>query len=188
MKRVLGLAVAAAISVGAAGSAVAQNMMFGGEEDAAFAGELWQAMTDAGLVGPGATLAAPYEGTEPHGFQLATTIGSATVGGHEGVLVIKKNFGPAGVTRDEVLAAPDKHLGAITVMFKRPGYDPETGDWFYAKYLPDGSLDKNPKGMMLAGLVGKNADAGCIACHQNADGDDYLFVTNADLSGFSMMK
>ena len=66
-------------------------------------------------------------------------------------------------------------------MFQREeGYDPETRDWFYAKYLPDGSMDENPMGMALAGLVGKGADAGCIACHQGA-GDDYLFTTDAML-------
>jgi hypothetical protein len=37
-------------------------------------------------------------------------------------------------------------------------------------------LDKNPKGMALAGKIAKGSDAGCIACHVGADGDDYLFV------------
>ncbi len=47
------------------------------------------------------------------------------------------------------------------------------------KYLPDGALDKNPKGMSLAGRVGKGADAGCIACHLGAGGEDYVFTTDA---------
>ncbi len=68
---------------------------------------------------------------------------------------------------DDVIADPDRHLGAVTVMFQRDeGYDPETNNWFWVKYLPDGTLDQNPAGMVLAGLVGKDADAGCIACHQ----------------------
>ena len=62
--------------------------------------------------------------------------------------------------------------------------DTSTGDWFYAKYLPDGSLDQNPNGVALAGLVGKNAEAGCIACHQNA-GENYLFTTEAELPAFT---
>jgi hypothetical protein len=74
---------------------------------------------------------------------------------------------------------PSKHLGAVTVMFKREdGYDADNQNWFWAKYLPDGSLDKNPKGMQLAGRVAKGADAGCIACHSTAEGDDYLFTSN----------
>ncbi len=69
-----------------------------------------------------------------------------------------------------------KYLGAVTVMLKRPGYDPETQDWFWAKYLPDGSLDKNPAGMLLAGKVAKGKPAGCIACHSAAPGGDMMFL------------
>ena len=57
-------------------------------------------------------------------------------------------------------------------------YDPDNQNWFWAKYLPNGSLDKNPKGMQLAGRVAKGADAGCIACHAGADGGDYMFLKN----------
>jgi len=39
-------------------------------------------------------------------------------------------------------------------------------------------LDKNPKGMQLAGRVAKGAEKGCIACHGSAPGDDYLFTTD----------
>ena len=50
-----------------------------------------------------------------------------------------------------------KHLGAVTVMFRREaGYDAQNKNWFWAKYLPDGSLDKNPNGMQLAGRVAKS--------------------------------
>lgn len=177
-----------ALLVGAAGGAAgAQDAMFGTEADRDYAAALWQEMVDNGLVGPEAPVVLPYGGSEPHGFQLTTLFDTATVDGHEGVLVIKNNYGPAGVSGDEVLADPDGHLAAITVMFKRAdGYDDETGNWFYAKYLPDGSLDRNPADMALAGLVGKNADAGCIACHQGA-GPDYLFTTDADLSAMAGM-
>jgi hypothetical protein len=62
-------------------------------------------------------------------------------------------------------------------MFRREaGFDSDNQDWFWVKYLPDGTLDKNPKGMALAGKIAKGSDAGCIACHVGADGDDYLFV------------
>jgi len=39
--------------------------------------------------------------------------------------------------------------------------------------------------LQLARLVGKDAEAGCIACHQNAGGGNYLFTTDADLSAFT---
>ncbi len=77
-----------------------------------------------------------------------------------------------------MLADPGKHLGAITVMFRREaGYDEDNQNWFWVKYLPDGSLDKNAKGMALAGMVAKGADVGCIACHSGDE--DYLFTTDA---------
>jgi hypothetical protein len=164
-----------------AGAATAQEMMpFGGDEDTGYAAELWAAMEARGLVGENMIQAFPYEGTDPHGMMLETFYTRATVDGHTGTLVVKRNYGPAGVEAEQVLAEPGKHLGAITVMFRREkGYDPDNQDWFWAKYLPDGSLDRNPKGIALAGRVAKGMDAGCIACHAGAGGDDYIFTTDA---------
>ncbi|SDF08270.1 cytochrome P460 family protein [Limimaricola pyoseonensis] len=166
-----------------AGPVLAQDMpMFGGEEDQAYAGQIWTAMEEMHLAGEGMIMSFPYPGTDPHGMMLETFYTMATIDGHSGALVVKRNYGPEGVSVDEVLGAPAEHLGALTIMFQREaGYDDETGNWFYAKYLPDGALDQNPDGVALAGLVGKNADAGCIACHQNAGGDDYLFTTDAEM-------
>ena len=80
---------------------------------------------------------------------LETFYTTATVDGHSGDLVVKRNFGPEGVSALEVLADPEKHLGAVTVMFRREaGYDADNGDWFWVKYLPDGSLDKKTKELM----------------------------------------
>jgi len=142
------------------------------------AAELGPELNDMNLAGDGMMRTFPYEGVAPHGMMLETLYTEATVGGHTGDLVIKRNYGPEGVTGDEVLSNPDKHLGAVTVMFRREaGYDADNADWFWAKYLPDGSLDKNPKGMSLAGRVAKGADQGCIACHTGA-GEDMLFTTD----------
>ncbi len=169
-------------TAGLATLALAQEDMapFGTEADTAYAGDLWTAMSEMHMVGAGAVMSFPYPGTDPHGMMLETFYTEATVDGHTGTLVVKRNYGPEGVTVDEVLGDPAGHLGAVTVMFQREdGYDPETNNWFWAKYLPDGTLDRNPNDMALAGLVGKNADAGCIACHQNAGGEDFLFTTDA---------
>jgi len=155
---------------------------FGTEDDVTYAAELWQDMVEAGLAGDGAVQALPYEGLEPHGLMLETFYTRATIDGHEGALVIKRNYGPAGVTADEVLSDRMGHLAAVTIMYRRAeGYDEETGNWFYAKYLPDGTVEPNPAGVPLAGLVGKGGDAGCIPCHANAGGGDYLYTTDADL-------
>ena len=82
-------------------------------------------MNDLDFAGPDMIRTFPYEGIPPHGKMLETLYGSATIDGHEGALVIKRNYGPEGVSPEQVLSAPDTHLGAVTVMFKREdGYDP----------------------------------------------------------------
>ncbi|TMM54350.1 cytochrome P460 family protein [Sulfitobacter sabulilitoris] len=159
------------------------QQLAGTEADKSYAAELWARMEALGLTGDSAIQAFPYQGVEPHGLMLQTFYTRTTIDGHTGALVVKRNYGPEGVSVDEILSNPDDHLGSITVMFQREAdYDPETGNWFWAKYLADGTLDQNPAGMALAGLVGKGAEAGCIACHQDAGGGDYLFTTDADLT------
>ncbi len=161
----------------AGGAVLAQDMPFGTDTDADYAAQLWSQMEDIQMVGDGMVRSFPYEGIAPHGMMLETFYTTATVGGHTGDLIVKRNYGPEGVGVNEVLADPDKHLGAVTVMFRREaGYDSDNADWFWAKYLPDGSLDKNPKGMRLAGRVAKGMDAGCIACHSGAE--DYVFTSD----------
>jgi len=174
-------ALALALIGGLTISASAQDMApFGTPEDAAYAVQIWNAMQDQKLAGPDSIYSFPYEGTDPHGMMLETFFSNATINGHTGDLIVKRNYGPEGVTADELLADPEKHLGAITVMFRREaGFDTENKDWFWVKYLPDGTLDKNPKGVELAGKVAKGADVGCIACHVAADGDDLVFLSNA---------
>jgi len=167
-----------ALCVGSAAFAQTMPAPFGTPEDTAYAKLIWQVLQADKLVGPGMIRTKPYEGTDPHGMMLETLYTTATINGHEGDLIVKRNFGPAGVSADEVLREPWKHLGAYTVMYRREaGFDPEDKDWFWAKFLPDGSLDKNPKGMELAGKVAKGMDQGCISCHQGA-GDDMVFTTD----------
>jgi len=172
------------VGVALAAPVAAQDAMpFGSDEDTAYAAAIWDSMLQTNLAGEDIMISFPYPGTDPHGFLLETFYTQATINGHTGALVVKRNYGPLDVSEDEVIADPKGHLGAITIMFEREaGYDEATQNWFYAKYLPDGTLDVNPKGMELAGLVGKDADAGCIACHQNAGGDDYIFTTDARLT------
>jgi len=162
-----------------AGQAMAQDAPFGTDADIAYSKLLWEVMVSEKLAGEGAIQSFPYEGVEPHGMMLETFYTTATVDGNEGTLIVKRNYGPEGVEVEQVLGDPAKYLGALTVMFRREaGYDADNKDWFWVKYLPDGTLDKNPKGMQLAGRVAKGADAGCIACHVTADGGDYVFTTD----------
>lgn len=151
---------------------------FGGEDDTAYADRLWQAMAQSNLVGDGALMSSPYTGQHPHGAVLDTIYTSLRVGGNEDTLIVKRNYGGEGVSKQAVANDPGSYLKAVTVMYKRPGYDPDNSNWFWAKYLPDGSLDTNPKGMKLAGKVAKGMPKGCIACHSGAPGGDMVFTSD----------
>jgi len=177
MKRYIAAGVTALVL--GVGATSAQDAPFGTEADAEYARLLWEVMEASNLAGENAIRTFPYEGVAPHGMMLETFYSKADVNGHSGDLIIKRNYGPEDVTIEDVQADPGKHLAAITVMFRREaGYDADNMDWFWVKYLPDGSLDKNPAGMQLAGRVAKGADAGCISCHDAAPGDDYMFTTD----------
>ncbi len=166
--------------VGMGGAALAAGgPPFGDKASVSYSKALWSAMKAARLVGADSIRTRPYEGSEPHGAILETLDTSLTVKGHKGALIIKKNFGPAGLSIEDAANDPAKHIKAITVMFKREkGYDSENKDWFWVKYKPNGSLHMNPKKIMLAGRIAKGADKGCIACHKGADGKDMVFNTN----------
>ena len=171
---------AAGLLAGCASSKMAMDSMdsapFGGPDSVKYSQQLWSAMAKAGLVGPGSLQGTPYTGQHPHGAILDTIDTTLRVGIHSGAVIVKRNYGGEGVSKSAVADDPDKYLKAVTVMYKREaGYDGDNANWFWAKYKPDGSLDKNPKGMQLAGRVAKGMPAGCIACHKAAPGGDYVF-------------
>ncbi len=127
------------------------------------------------LVGKQATFSTPYKGTHPRGAILDTIDSEAWVNGHKDKVIIKRNYGGKGITKQAVANNPNQYLKAVTVMYKRKGYDAATKDWFWVKYSPTGNILKNPKGMALAGMVGKGGTKGCIACHKAAPGGDFVF-------------
>jgi len=112
-----------------------------------------------------------YEGSSPHGAYLKMYLNRTAAGRPNelphGSIIIKENYAEDGET-----------LMAITVMYRSEGYNPSAGDWYWAKYNPDGSVAVSPpdKGsMQLSGRV-----KGCIACHGDgaADGDFVFFNDN----------
>ncbi len=176
-RNLMGLILIALLVVSPAVDAQDSAPKFGLPDDIAFAAQLWQALRDARLVGPRSIVAQPYEGTTPHGVILMTIDSEVTVGGREAPVIVKKNYMGENISIESVATNPNLFLGAITVMFRRePGYDKENQDWFWVKYKADGTLDKNPKGMQLAGRVAKNPDDACLGCHIAAPGDDYVFL------------
>jgi hypothetical protein len=151
---------------------------FGGEADVKYAKDLWTSMINESYAGKDSIMSQPYTGQHPHGAILDTIQGPINISGRLHHIIIKRNYGGPGVSKETVANDPEKYLKAITVMLKRPGYDADNKDWFWAKFLADGSLDKNPKGMMLAGMVAKGKPKGCIACHTAAPGGDMVFTSD----------
>jgi len=149
---------------------------FGGKEDVAFASKLWEAMKGYDTWPLKSDF---YAGGAPHGKVLRMYYNVVHVGEAHYHVIIKDNFGGEGVKPEIVAKSPAKYLAAVTVMVQRkPGYDPENNDWFWAKFNPDGSVAPNDKGMALAGRVAKGMPKGCIACHSEAEGKDYLFLND----------
>lgn len=74
-----------------------------------------------------------------------------------------------------------EHRAAAALLFRRAdglrmAYAAEAGNWFWAPYLPGGSLGQTPDGTPIAGRAW-----GCISCHSSAEGADCLFPRNANL-------
>jgi len=49
-------------------------------------------------------------------------------------------------------------------MYKVAGYNPGAGDWFWAKYSPQGKADKFGK------------PSGCVGCHVTRAKNDFILV------------
>lgn len=87
----------------------------------------------------------------------------------EGSIIIKRNY----------QSEAEEDYDSVTLMQRREaGYSPEAGDWFWAKYNPDGTVQENADGDPLAGQIGLGAAMGCIPCHGTAEGDDYVFLND----------
>lgn len=159
-------------AAGAAGTYAAEPPGAAGEanEDVAHAQKMWQEIKEYTTWSEPDGFAGWQEGKSPHGAILRYRVNDVAERDLEadGAVIVKANY----------TERSDEALESLTVMQKRAGYDPQTGDWFYAKFSPQGAVMANPQGMKLAGLVGKNKGEGCIACHAKADGDDYLFMND----------
>ena len=111
-----------------------------------------------------------YEAQSPHGAMLKMYLNRNAAGHPSEIpnasIFIKENYGPDGTT-----------LMAITVMYKTNGYNPDAGDWYWVKYLPDGKVDRKETPNGAVKLAGK--PTGCIECHAGAEGDDYVFFNDS---------
>jgi len=170
------VAVVALFCVGILMQATADQMPFSGKEDVQFANKVWAVIGDRNEW---KMTSKYYPGESPHGNFLRMYSNMVTIDDKPYHIIVKDNFGGADATSSSVNRSPDKYLAAVTIMLQREeGYDSDNNDWFWAKYMPNGDLDKNPKGMQLAGRIAKGMDVGCIACHASAEGNDYIFTND----------
>ena len=101
-----------------------------------------------------------YQGDDPHGALLTTYLNPAAFEALDnkagvlpnGAIVVKENY------------TPGSELAAITVMYKRTGYNPDHNDWFWLKVLADGTVEK--EGMVM----------GCQECHGDVKDNDYIWT------------
>ena len=66
----------------------------------------------------------------------------------------------------------------ITVMYRSKGADPQHGDWYWLKYLPDGSIARTPEKEGKKAIAGKVAS--CIECHSKAGGKDLVYSNDPE--------
>lgn len=139
----------------------------------AFAGEVTKPAAEGRAVWDYITKADPYQqwplfpgkdklytGRHPHGAFLTTYVSSDA----EGAIAAKKGILPNGSFVVKENYSPEKKLAAVTVMYRVQGYDSEAGDWYWAKYAPDGKVLKDGKVQ------------GCIQCHQAVINNDWIFT------------
>jgi hypothetical protein len=144
MKRTLILLLAAALILTFAGLSLAisvsnDNESSGGEGGLTNGANMWKYITKEKpytkwKLWPGTEKM--YEGTQPHGAFLTTYV---TKGARKVIEKKKGKFSQSAIIVKENYM-PDKTLAAVTVMYKAIGYNPEAGDWFCAKFKPDGTV------------------------------------------------
>lgn len=101
-----------------------------------------------------------YPGKSPHGKFLKLYANDAAIQAAkagkpmpDGAILVKENY-----------AEDKKTLMAVTPMYKVAGFNPDAGDWFWAKYGADGDIQAagTPKG--------------CINCHRVKQNQDWIFT------------
>ena len=170
MKRMSAAVIAISLFILGGGPITVSAEPFGSPEDVKFSKQLWKALTDARLVGDRSVTAMPYEGSV-HKTILITLDSTVRVGGRTGAVIVKRMFQGEGVSVRKVIDDPTSNLKIVAVMYKREkGYDPDNKDWFYTKYNPDGSPQKNKNGVLMTGRATQ-----CIGRHRSASGGDYVY-------------
>ena len=144
--------------------------------DTAFAMNLWQALRDARLVGENVVQSHAYPGQHPHGAVLQNLYATLDVSGEATEVIVNRGYAGKGISVQAVHNSPARYLRNIAVMSRATGLDTASNDWFWASYLPDGSLLQSDDGLPLAGRGGtSDRVTRCVDCHRSAPGADSVF-------------
>ena len=156
-----------------------QKLGYGFSSDVNLAKKLWRSMRKNRLVGEKRINVHAFEGKEPHGAIQQSYAVDIVVNKRRARVIVKANHIGKDITEQDVYDEPNRYLKDYTVMFRhKTGYDPENNDWFWVKYSPDGTIDKGPTGVAIAGRVGKKTKIGCIGCHRVFGGEDLEVLTS----------
>lgn len=139
---------------------VAACASLGTPEDQESAGSLWQEMEGHRQWGFFDGHVGMQKGHGPHGDYVVTYINDLAQSNQAsppfGSILVKENYG----SEDE------SSLDSYTVMKRIEGYDPENGDWFWARFSSKGKLTHSGKVSM------------CSDCHFDAGDDDFVFLND----------
>lgn len=111
---------------------------------------------------------APPRKDSPHG--VSTTYANKTAAADPTVLP----YGSILVRED--YDSQGKRTG-INVMYRVKGADPTNNDWYWFRYLEDGSMARTSPAEGNRAMAGKVAS--CIECHRKAAGNDLVFANDA---------
>ena len=111
------------------------------------------------------------KGESPHGELTKTYLNKVAAEDFEklplGAVLLTENY-----DKDK------KTLKDITVMYRSKSADPKHNDWYWLRYLPNGSIARTPDKEGKKPIAGKVAS--CIDCHTKAGGSDFVFSNDAE--------
>ena len=82
-----------------------------------------------------------------------------------GTIILKESF-------LNIDSRPTTPLFLSGMIKRKPGYDPEFGDWEYFQSNPDGKI------IAMGNSKDKQVEATCVNCHSNINDQDFVFATH----------
>ena len=140
--------------------AISACKSLGTPEDQREAGSLWDTLSGYTQWASFAGHEGIQPGKSPHGRFVRSFLNP--VGAKNpaspgyGSIIVKENYASEDPTS----------LVSLTVMQRIEGYDPESEDWFWARYTAEGE----PTHLGKVGM--------CANCHFDAGGDDFVFLND----------